>query len=215
MLRPFHATSPSDSDSPEEQVFEERFDYTPLTAEVAQQVQTAAQRIRLLVQRTMEDILAVGQEFLAVKEALPHGQFKVWLRAEFDWTQRTAERFMAVAQRFGSKIDTMSIMKIDPTAAYLLAAPSAPPSASEIALQRAQSGERITVSVAKEILVTLGKKTVRRAATPPALPEGKLLGQLLESLESFRQRWDRRLFSVLARQLREFADSLEEEQSES
>ena len=209
-----HQSSPqANTDPRQELILEGRFDYTPLAADVAMRVQTAAQRIRLLVQRTMEDILATGQELLAVKEALPHGQFRVWLHAEFDWNQRTAERFMAVAQRFGSKIDTMSIIKIDPTAAYLLAAPSAPLAASEIALERAENGERITVSVAKGILGTLGKKPVRRGDKSPALPDSKLLGHLLETLESLRRCWHPRLHTVLARQLRDFADSLEEKQS--
>jgi len=215
MLRPYISNPERDTESQKELILEGHFDYTPLAAEVAQRVEMAAKRIRILVQRTMEDALAVGQELLAVKETLPHGQFSVWLRAEFDWTERTARRFMAVAQRFGPKTDTMSVLPIDPTAAYLLAAPSAPQAASEIALHRAQSGERITVSVAKEILATLGNKPAHRGAKRPALPDGKLLGQLLESLESFRQRWDPRLFSVLARQLRDFADSLEEKRPES
>ncbi len=111
---------------------------------------------------------------------------------------------MAVAQRFGNKIDTMSIMRIDPTAAYLLTAPSARSAASEIALACARDGERITVSVAKGILGTLGKKPVRREDKSPALPDSKLLEQLLETLESLRHRWHPRLYSVLARQLRDF-----------
>jgi hypothetical protein len=42
-------------------------------------------------------------------------------------------------------------------------------------------------------------------------PMGKLRGELLEALESFRQRWEPRQFAVLARQLRDFADSLQEQ----
>ena len=187
------------------------FDYTPLAAGVAQEVYAAAQRIHLLVQRTLEDVIAVGQELLAVKEILPHGQFSVWLRAEFDWTERTAQRFMAVAQRFGSKTDTMSVMRIDLTAAYLLAAPTAPREASATALQRAQSGERITTSVAREILSNFRSKPERREKISSVeWPTGKLRGQLLDMLESVRQKWNPQQYSVLARQLRDFADSLEE-----
>lgn len=185
------------------------FDYTPLGADVAQRVQAAAQRIRRLVQRTLEDVLAVGQELLAVKETLPHGQFGVWLRAEFDWTQRTAGRFMAVAQRFASKMDTVSILKIDLSAAYLLAAPSVPQEASAAALERAERGERITRTVAKEILSRFGQQSGHpERGSSAERPTGKLWGQLLETLESFRQRWNPRQLDVLARQLKDFADSL-------
>jgi hypothetical protein len=192
-----------------EQAICETFDYTPLTTEVVQQVRSAAQRIRCLVQRTLEDLLSVGQELLAVKETLPHGHFGPWLRAEFGWTERTARNFMAVAQRFGPKTEMISDLRMEATAAYLLAAPSAPEEASEIALRRAQKGEHITAAVAKDILGSLRNKVVRQMPQSPSLPAGKLLGQLLESLESFRQRWHPSQLSLLARQLREFADSLE------
>lgn len=211
MIRPSPPAPQTNGASPHAPNVCPAFDYTPLTTEAAQRVQTAAQHIRLLVQRTLEDVLAVGRELLAVKETLPHGQFGVWLRAEFDWTERTARRFMAVAERFGSKTDTMSVLRIDLTAAYLLTAPSAPPGASEIALELAHNGESITVSVAKGILGALENKLARRVSQSSALPESKLLGQLLDALESFRQRWKPRPYSVLARQLREFAESLEEE----
>lgn len=187
------------------------FDYTALDADVAGQVQMAVQNIRLLMQRTLEDAIAMGRELLAVKDVLPHGQFSVWLRVEFDWTERTAQRFMTVAQRFGSKTDTMSVLKIDLTAAYLLAAPSVPEEGIAAALQRAENGERITISVAREVLGSYRSKSGHREkAASSKWPTQKLGGQLLEMLESFRQRWDRRQVDALARQLRDFADSLKE-----
>jgi hypothetical protein len=190
----------------------EKFDYAPLDANVVRRVQSAAQRIRQMMKRTLEDLIAIGTDLLAVKEVLPHGKFSPWLGAEFGWTERTARNFMTVAQRFGPKTEMISDLRIDPTAAYLLAAPSAPEEASAAALQRAEGGERITVSVAKDILGSLRKKPVRSGRTSSRrLPATKLLGELLASLESFRRRWDCRQVSLLARQLREFADSLEQE----
>jgi hypothetical protein len=118
---------------------------------------------------------------------------------------------MGVAQRFGAKTEMISDLRIDSTAAYLLAAPSAPAEASEVALRRAVNGECVTASVAKEILGTLRKKSKRRRRKAPAAPTGKLRGQLLEALETFRQSWDPCEFSALAGQLRDFADSLEEQ----
>ncbi len=146
-----------------------------------------------------------------MKEALPHGGFGPWLRAEFGWTERTARNFMIVAERFGPKTEIISDLCIDPTAAYLLAAPSAPEEASVFAVKRAQNGERITVAAAKQILDSLRKQRRRpRRTVSPELPSPKLLGELLETLESFRRRWDPRHIAVLARQMRDFADSLEE-----
>lgn len=200
-------------DAHAELVIQEAFDYTPLTTELAEQAQSAALRIRQMVQRTMQDVLCIGQELLAIKEALSHGHFGPWLRAEFGWTERTARRFMAVAERFGPKTDIVSDLRIDPTAAYLLTAASAPEEAIAVAVERAQRGERITVSLARGILDKLRKKPRRPARREPALPAAKLLGQLLEVLESFRQRWEPRQVALLARQLHDFADSLEKRKS--
>ncbi len=105
----------------------------------------------------------------------------------------------------------MSDLTIDLTAAYLLSAPSVPKEASAMALARAQSGERITASVAKEILGSLRSKSERSEQTSSdEWQTGKLWGQLLEVLETFRRQWDPHQVAVLARQLRDFADSLEE-----
>src|SRR5947209_2063963 len=100
-------------------VVQEQFDYSPLPAKTAEKVKAAAEHIRETVKSTIEDIIAVGNEFLTVKEALPHGQFTPWLRLEFGWTERHARNFMAVAEQFG-KTEMISDLKIAPTAAYLL-----------------------------------------------------------------------------------------------
>src|SRR5437660_559657 len=125
------------------------FDYSPLEAKVAEKVRSSAEAIRQQVRNTLENAIKIGQELLDVKEALPHGQFLPWLRAEFQWAERTAYNFISVAERF--KLATIANLPIDPTAAYLLAAPSAPDEARQNAVQRAEAGEQITTAVAKEI----------------------------------------------------------------
>jgi hypothetical protein len=188
-------------------VVEPRFDYAPLGAKTAEKVQASAARIRETVKRTIEDIIAVGTELLAVKEALPHGQFLPWLRAEFGWTERTARNFMAVAEQFGPKTEMISDLQIEPTAAYLLAAPSAPDEAREAAVERAQAGERITAKEARRILAEERKKPGRRRKRA----SGEKLGERLERLLTrLRDQWNQKDLGELARRLREFADSLEE-----
>jgi hypothetical protein len=189
-------------------VVEQGFDYAPLEAKTAEKVKEAADRIRETVKRTLEGIIEVGNQLLGVKEALPHGQFTRWLRAEFGWTERTARNFMAVAEQFGPKTEMISVLKIEPTAAYLLAAPSAPDEARQAAVERAEAGERITAKVAKEILAKERKKPARRRkkASPDELAE-----KLVNTLTRFRERWNQKELSEFAQKLREFADSLEEE----
>lgn len=183
------------------------FDYSPLTVEVADDVRGTAERIRQRLKKALEDIIEVGNDLLTVKAALPHGQFGFWLRAEFGWSERMAQNFMRVAERFGSKTEIIADLAIQPTAAYLLAAPSIPDEARELAIQRAEQGDRITTAVAKKIVGELRKQRTPKKKTP--LPAEKLTPRLLRVLGGYRERWDPDQLSELARQLHEFADQLE------
>jgi gas vesicle protein len=182
------------------------FDYA-LVGDAADRVRSSAEKIRSTVQKTIEDIIVVGQELLTVKEAVGHGHFGAWLRAEFGWTERTAQNFMSVAERFGANPKLISDLTIQPTAAYLLAAPSAPDEARQQAIERAEAGEEITTSVAKEILAETRKK--KRPRRQKAVPTVKLGLRLMSVLERYKERWKPDELSELARQLREFADALE------
>jgi len=188
-------------------VVSQGFDYAPLEAQVAERVRSSAEKLRSTVQKTIEDIIVVGQELLAVKESVGHGHFGAWVRAEFGWTERTAQNFMSVAERFGANPKLISDLTIQPTAAYLLAAPSAPDEARQQAIERAEAGEEITTSVAKEILAETRKK--KRPRRQKAVPTVKLGLRLMNVLERYKERWKPDELSELARQLREFADALE------
>ena len=182
-----------------------QFDYS-LVGDSADKVRSSAQKIRRMVEKTVEDIIEVGKELLAVKEIVGYGNFGAWLRLEFGWTDRTARNFMAVAEQFGGRTETISELKIDPTAAYLLSAPSAPDEARQQAVERAEAGEQITTSVAKEILAETRKKRPKKGKPIPA---EKLGVRLVKVLERYQERWNPKELTELARQLREFADALE------
>ena len=183
------------------------FDYTQMGSNVAARIRATAEQIRQRVQQTLQGIIAVGTDLLQVKEVLPHGQFGPWLRAEFGWTERTAQNFMSVAERFGANPKLISDLTIQPTAAYLLAAPSAPDEARQQAIERAEAGEEITTSVAREILAETRKK--RRPRREKAIPADKLALRLVRVLERYKERWNPKELADLAQHLREFADGLE------
>lgn len=185
------------------------FDYSPLEAPVAQKLRSTAERIRERVKKTLEDIIEIGNDLLGVKDALPHGQFLPWIRAEFGWGERLAENFISVAERFGPKSAIIADLTMQPTAAYMLAASSVPDKAREVAIERAEAGEKITIKVAKEIVAETRKE--KRPRRQKALPTDKLGGRLLKVLERYRQRWNPKELTELARQLREFADTLDEQ----
>lgn len=118
------------------------FDYGSLDAEARIVVQQRTGEIKGLMRRTASDIVEVGQKLIEVKDRLPHGEFGSWLAAEFEWTERTARRFMSVATAF--KADTVSDLNADARTLYLLAAASTPDgpvdlSCADLALADVQS----------------------------------------------------------------------------
>lgn len=181
------------------------FNYDLLETKLADKVRTAADRIRDRIKKTVEDIIEVGSDLLAVKEALPHGQFLPWLKAEFGWSERSAQNFMNVAEQFKSA--KIADLPIQPGAAYFLAAPSVPDEARQKAVEKAEAGEEITFAAAREIVADARKK--KRPRRQKSMPTDKLGGRLVNVLERYRDRWNPKELAELARQLREFADSLD------
>lgn len=154
----------------------QEFDYTSLDAVTSQFVQQQTGEIRTLMKRTAQDIIELGQKLIAVKQKIGHGRFEDWLKAEFDWTQMTANRFMNVAKQI--KSNSLLDLAIAPSALYEIFAPSTPEAARTEALNRAASGESITYKAAKAIK--------QKYATPSTKPheEPELKQQLQPVLQS-------------------------------
>lgn len=68
------------------------FDYASLDAGTSQFVQQQTGEIRVLMKRTAQGIIEVGQKLIEVKEKLGHGRFGEWLEAEFAWSDFTARQ---------------------------------------------------------------------------------------------------------------------------
>ena len=98
-------------------------------------------------------------------------------------------------------------MPIPSSAAYLLAAPAVPDEARQVAVEKAEACEEITFATARGIVAEAKKK--RRPRRQKAVPSDKLGLHLVKSLERYKERWNPKELSELARQLREFADALE------
>ena len=138
------------------------FDYASLDPATSRFVQQRTGEIRLLMKRTAQDIIELGQKLIAVKDKLGHGYFLDWLEAEFGWSYPTAARFMQVANSFN---ESYQIDNFAPSALYEIFAPSTPVAARDEALARAASGEPITNKVAKAIK--------QKYATPSTKPKQK------------------------------------------
>jgi hypothetical protein len=187
------------------------FNYELLESDVVDAVRAAADHIRSKVKKAIVDIIEVGKELLVVKETVAHGHFGAWLKAEFGWGERTAQNFMSVAERFGAKSEIIADLKIQPTAAYLLASPTVPDEARERALQRAEAGEQITSAIAKKILAESRRK--KRPKQEGLQPTDKLTIRLVTRLTQFRNQWNPKDLAHLAQTLRAFADEIDGDKS--
>jgi hypothetical protein len=150
------------------------FDYAALPADLAAEAADVAERVRGRHRQTVETILEMGRDLLAIKARLPHGQFGAWLDAEFGGVARTAQNYMRAAEAFGARTETVS--HLPPTTLYALASPSAPESVRAQVLARLDAGEPVEAEEVSEILSDArrldrsremaARTAARRARTP-------------------------------------------------
>jgi hypothetical protein len=96
------------------------FDYGSLDPAHANEAREAAAHIRARLQQSQ---IEPGADLIKIKDMIGHGKFGAWVKAEFNFTERTAENFMNAA-RLAQEYEIIS--DLPPTMVYLLAAPSAP-----------------------------------------------------------------------------------------
>ncbi|WP_013334623.1 DUF3102 domain-containing protein [Gloeothece verrucosa] len=148
------------------------FDYAVLSPEIRNLVQNRTCELKSLMRRSAQDMIEIGQKLIEVKEQLGHGYFRAWLKTEFEWSIRTATRFMQVTTQF--KAANLDNLNIAVSALYLLAVPSTPEKARQEVLELAQRGQTITYSKAKAII---------KFHQQEAQLQAKLSSQSLNSLE--------------------------------
>ncbi len=126
------------------------FDYEILDRQTQISVKQKTSEIKGLIRQTAQDIVEVGQKLAEVKRQLKHGEFRSWLKSEFNWSVSSATKFMQVSEQF--KNVNFTHFNFATSALYVLAAPSTPESARQYALEIASQGENITYSLAKLIV---------------------------------------------------------------
>jgi DNA modification methylase len=137
------------------------FDYEVLELEQRLVVQQRTGEIKERLRRSAQDIWEIGQKLAEVRSQLGHGPFDMWLKAEFNWSRRTAYNFISVYETFGTRAN-LAQLDIATSALYLLAAPSTPKKVREEYLQRAEEGEKITH---KDLQDTIQKEKSQPAPT--------------------------------------------------
>ena len=106
-------------------------------------IQAAADRIRDNIKVAGAAIMDTGQALTEVKQRLPHGLWLPWLKAEFGWSARHAQKLMAVYERFKCE-DVFAFARIEPSALMLLARETTPETVRKAAIDQAAAGEVVT-----------------------------------------------------------------------
>ena len=122
-------------------------------------VQQHTQEIKDNLREANSIIWGIGRNLFEIRNLLKPRCFKVWLESEFRWSRPTAYNYINVYKAFPSGL-TIRHLPIDPTALYRLAAPSTLEAARLEAVERAASGERITLKAAKSIIGSKKQKLV-------------------------------------------------------
>lgn len=141
------------------------FDYSLVPVETGESARNAAQRINMHLRNAAADIIEIGRDLAEQKEQLGHGHFLDWIAVEFNMSERTARNFMSVFRQFG---ETAKIADLRPSVLYALSAASTPPEIREQAVERATTGETVTLADVKAMKAEWARqgKTETRKRTP-------------------------------------------------
>jgi hypothetical protein len=110
-----------------------------------------ANRIRKLQADVQRGIIQIGLELAAAKKKVAHGNWTDWLKSEFNWSIRTAQNFMAIAERFG-KTKSISFLN-STTLVKMLALPEGDEDA--FIEEQAKSGKPVETQTAREVQASI------------------------------------------------------------
>jgi hypothetical protein len=152
------------------------FDYSQLTEDCQGELFAAAERIKTRVKRQTIDHIEIGRELLKVKDQLEHGVFLEWIAAEFPFSARSAQRYMAAAEFAGDEYDSLSHLPAE--LLYDLASKTTPDAIKNEVRADLGAGKPVDVKVVKA-RIKAARKTSRQPEPPipyvPAPPKIDLL----------------------------------------
>jgi Protein of unknown function (DUF3102) len=157
-----------------------RFEYEALQTEQRASIQQLTSEIKDNIHQTLATIWQIGKNLVEVRQQIGMRQFNLWLKAEFDWSRRTAYNFINVYQAFPESMRAnFARIDISLSALYLLAAPSTQPEIRYGFVDRAVAGERIRYSVVqRSIRAAKGKnREIERSLSSPELDAMTDLGE--------------------------------------
>jgi hypothetical protein len=129
------------------------FDYSEFDDDARTVLQNKAQNIRANALSIKRQTLVIAQELLEARPLVPDRQWGRWVESETGFSRDTADKLIQTAEAVASMPQlAANFDAFDKSAVYLLVAPSTPEAAKVEATARAEAGEKITPTKAKEII---------------------------------------------------------------
>ncbi|MGO4316680.1 DUF3102 domain-containing protein [Agrobacterium sp. MCAB5] len=186
------------------------FNYDAVPAPVAIKAREAAERIKLRLHRSAEDIIEIGKDLVSIKESIGHGKFIPWINSEFQMSEATAKRFMSVARY--SKGKSLTLSDLEPTALYELAAPKTPIEVREEIEKMIEAGEVVTkATVAKLTAEIEAAKKGRDLADHDATVAEEKAEALKTGLDTLNKSIDERVSAEVAKASENIRSGYEDE----
>jgi hypothetical protein len=128
-----------------------------IPSDLNEELESVANRVRNRLGNMTANIVEIGHELRAVKQRLEHGQFLTWVEAACKLSARTAQLMMKAAEWAEGKNEIVA--HLEPTAIYLLAAPSTPDSIRREVLSGLEHGQRPTPRLIKDMIRAAKERT--------------------------------------------------------
>jgi hypothetical protein len=139
---------------------QQSFDYEANGLVVSSEVKSLEKHAKVICETiervrktTAEGVMKLGLELSAAQQKLSNhgnGKFEKWCSVRCGLSPQHARRMIAVSDSF--KDSNIMFASSEPTALYLLSAPSCPEEATQEAIELAEKGERITAKLARDII---------------------------------------------------------------
>jgi hypothetical protein len=126
-------------------------------SDLTEELESVAKLVRNRLGNMTANIVEIGRELRAVKQRLEHGQFLNWVEADCRLSARTAQLMMKAAEWAEGKNEIVA--HLEPTAIYLLAAPSTPDSIRRQVLSGLEHGQRPTPRLIKDMIRAAKERT--------------------------------------------------------
>lgn len=145
-----------------------QFEYNTLPPQKRVSIQKITIEIKESLRKTVRTVWETGKKLAEVRSQVEAYQFNLWLKAEFDWSRRTAYNFISVYEAFPEfSSANFAQLNISISALYLLAAPSTHQVTRKKIIDQALSGEHISYKVIQKAIGDVKGQQVNCNSTAP------------------------------------------------